>query len=187
MPGEPPVVEEPEGLLYRPDFLGEAEECDLRDVLLGMELQQIRMRGQTARRTVRHFGYGYDYDSWGLRPTEPLPSELLWIRDRAAELAELPPDEMAQVLVTRYPPGASIGWHRDAPAFGAKVVGVSLGSACRMRFQREPAGVRRVFELQLAPGSAYVLSGAVRSAWQHQIPAVKALRYSVTFRQVRGL
>jgi len=33
--------------------------------------------------------------------------------------------------VTRYPPGAAIGWQRDAPMFGPTVVGVSLGAAAR--------------------------------------------------------
>jgi len=37
-----------------------------------------------------------------------------------------------------------------------------------------------------APGSAYLMSGSARSAWQNSIPAVEALRCSVTFRTVRG-
>jgi alkylated DNA repair dioxygenase AlkB len=61
----------------------------------------------------------------------------------------LTPDEQ-RALVTRYPPGAGIGWHRDAPTFGGKVVGGEAGWA-----------------------------------WQHSIPPVKSLRYSVTFRTVR--
>ena len=70
--------------------------------------------------------------------------------------------------------------------FGAKIVGVSLASACRMRFQRRAGEERRVFELELAPRSAYVLGGAARSAWQHSIPATKELRYSITFRTLRN-
>jgi alkylated DNA repair dioxygenase AlkB len=30
--------------------------------------------------------------------------------------------------------------------------------------------------------SAYLLSGEARSEWEHSIPAVNALRFSVTFR-----
>src|SRR3712207_8467371 len=56
-------------------------------------------------------------------------------------------EELAQTLVTRYPPGAAIGWHRDAPAFGV-VAGVSLGSACRMRFQRGKRSEEHTSELQ---------------------------------------
>ncbi|MFG3710343.1 alpha-ketoglutarate-dependent dioxygenase AlkB [Micromonospora sp. NPDC047730] len=87
---------------------------------------------------------------------------------------------------TRYPPGSVIGWHRDAPAFGPTVVGLSLGAACRLRFQRGTGDDRRVYEVELAPRSAYVLAGAARTSWQHSIPPVPALRHSVTFRQLGG-
>ena len=70
--------------------------------------------------------------------------------------------------------------------FGRALVGVSLGSACRMRFQRRAGDTRRVFDLELAPRSAYVLGGPARSAWQHSIPPTKSLRYSITFRTVRN-
>ena len=39
-----------------------------------------------------------------------------------------------------------------------------------------------VIAVELAPRSLYVMRGDVRWRWQHQIPPVKALRYSVTFR-----
>jgi DNA oxidative demethylase len=90
------------------------------------------------------------------------------------------------VLVSRNPPGVTIGWHRDAPVFGAKVVGVSLASACRMRFQRGKGDARQVAEPALEPRSAYVLAGAARFAWQHSIPPTKALRRSVTFRTLKA-
>jgi alkylated DNA repair dioxygenase AlkB len=95
------------------------------------------------------------------------------------------PEELVEALVSRYPPGATIGWHRDAPMFGPKIVGVSLLSACRMRFQRLLKGVRYVHELELAPRSAYLLGGASRAAWQHSIPPTKSLRYSITFRTLK--
>jgi alkylated DNA repair protein (DNA oxidative demethylase) len=187
MPRTPSVVELPVGLVYEPDFVDEAEERRLVAFIEGLEFHAVTMRGQTARRTVRHFGYDYDYEGWGLTRAEPLPDALVWLRDRCARLAEVEADELAQTLVSRYPPGATIGWHRDAPMFGPKVVGVSLASACRMRFQRRIAGEdRRVYEVELAPRSAYVLAGQARSAWQHSIPATKDLRYSVTFRTLRN-
>ena len=178
------VPEQPEGLLYRPDFVSAGEERALLDLVERTEFQEVRMRGQAARRTVAHFGYDYDYEAWRLAPAPPIPPELAWLRDRCAELAGLEPGTLAQALVSRYPAGAGIGWHRDAPMFGPQVVGVSLLSACRMRFQRKAGGVRRVHELELAPRSAYVLAGKARSAWQHSIPATKGLRYSITFRSV---
>ncbi len=140
------------------------------------------MHGQAARRTVLHFGYLYDYEGWKLTPAEPLPGSLEWLRERAAGLAGTDPEDLAETLVTRYPPGAGIGWHRDAPLFGPSVVGVSLLAPCSLRFQRRGRDVRRVFALELAPRSAYVLSSAARWSWQHSIPSIKSLRYSVTFR-----
>jgi DNA oxidative demethylase len=183
MPTQPP---EPTGLVYQPEFLTEAEERQVLGVVEAMEFHAITMHGQTARRTVRHFGLDYGYESWTLVPTDPLPAELTWVQERAAALAGLDPGEFAQVLVSRYPPGSTIGWHRDAPVFGAKVVGVSLASACRMRFQRGKAERRQVAEVTLEPRSAYVLSGAARYGWQHSIPPTRALRYSITFRTLKA-
>ena len=144
------------------------------------------MHGRVAKRTVRHLGLDYDYQARDAVPTDPFPAELEWLRERAAELAERPPDELVQVLVSRYPPGAGIGWHRDAPMFG-RVIGVSFGAAARMRFQRRTKeGERLVEELALDPRSGYLLSGAARWTWQHSIPAAKDLRYSITFRTLRA-
>ncbi|MCP2261248.1 Alkylated DNA repair dioxygenase AlkB [Streptoalloteichus tenebrarius] len=179
------VVERPEGLVHQPDLLDEAEERSLLTAVEAMPLHEVRMHGQVARRTVRHFGFDYGYESWRLTPTDPLPEEFWWLRDRCAHLAGLRPESLAQTLIARYPPGATIGWHRDAPMFGPSVVGVSLLSSCLMRFQRRVGEERRVYELELAPRSAYVLSGAARSAWQHSIPPVPELRYSITFRTLR--
>ena len=184
-PRTPTTREEPEGLLYTPEFVTPTEERDLVDLMGEIDFREVTMRGQTARRTVRHFGYDYDYESWALVPADPLPPPLLWLRDRCAALAGLEPGALEQTLVSRYPPGAGIGWHRDAPMFGPAVVGVSLLSACRMRFQRRIGGERRVHDLELEPRSAYVMAGKARSAWQHSIPAAKSLRYSITFRTLK--
>lgn len=185
MPGPRAPVEPPAGLVYRPGFLTDAEERDLVSWLDGLELVEVRMRGQTARRTVRHFGYDYDYEAWSVTPAEPLPASLSWLRDRCASFAEAPATALVQALVSRYPSGAGIGWHRDAPMFGPKVVGVSLGAACRMRFRRGGGAPRQRYDLDVAPRSAYLLSGEARSAWQHSIPSTEGLRYSVTFRSLR--
>ena len=180
----PAVAEEPEGLRHRPEFVTEAEERSLVAAFEAGDWEEVRMHGQAALRTVRHFGHRYDYEGWRLVPADPLPDSVAWLRERAAAMAEGAVDDFTETLVTRYPPGAGIGWHRDAPLFGAKVVGVSLLAPCRLRFQLRTAEVRRVHELRLAPRSAYLLSGAARWSWQHSIPAVAELRYSVTFRTV---
>jgi alkylated DNA repair protein (DNA oxidative demethylase) len=175
-----------EGLTRIDDFLSETEERDLLGVIEPLEYRAVTMHGQTARRTVRMFGLDYDYSSRDLVPAEPLPEALQWVRARAAALIERDPEDLAQILVSRYPPGAAIGWHRDAPMFGSKIAGVSLRAACRMRFQRTLKGrPRETYALELAARSAYVLSGAARWSWQHSIPATGDLRYSVTFRTLK--
>jgi len=180
------VQERPAGLVYRPDLLTRDEETRLLDVFEVMDFESVVMHGRAARRSVRHFGVVYDFDTWRIRSAEPVPVYLHDTRDRTAALAGLPAEEFQQALVTRYPPGATIGWHRDAAAFGRVVAGVSLGGACVMRFQRRASGgERRVYEQPLEPRSAYLLAGAARFAWQHSIPAVVETRYSVTFRSLR--
>lgn len=175
----------PEGLVYVEDFLSEEEERALVAWLGPLEFESVEIRGQVARRTVRHFGFGYEYETRAVAPTEPIPADVLWLRDRCAGLADIQRESFAEMLTTRYPVGATIGWHRDAPMFGAIVAGVSLLSACRMRFRRVTKAERLAYDLTLAPRSAYVLGGAARSAWQHSIPPVRELRYSITFRTVR--
>jgi alkylated DNA repair dioxygenase AlkB len=175
----------PEGLVYRDEFITPDEEQQLLDLFETIEFRPVTMRGQTARRTVRHFGLDYAYESGELIPADPLPEPMAWLRDRSAALIEREPADLVQILVSRYPEGAGIGWHRDAPMFGSRIVGVSLRAPSRMRFQRTIGGKREVSQAELLPRSAYVLSGKARWSWQHSIPATKDLRYSVTFRTLK--
>lgn len=142
------------------------------------------MHGVAARRRIVQFGWRYSFDARALTEGAALPPFLAGIRDRAAAVAGIEPIDLSETLVTEYQPGATIGWHRDAPPFGV-VVGISLLSACRFRLRRPEGDTWQRAELALAPRSLYVLAGVVRSAWQHSIPAVDALRYSITFRTLR--
>jgi alkylated DNA repair dioxygenase AlkB len=174
----------PAGFVYEPELLPPAEEAELLERFETLEFEEIRMRGQVARRTALHYGIAYDYDNPGrVEEGEPIPEWLVPIRERCARLAENPQDELVEALVQRYPAGATIGWHRDAPQFG-RVAGVSLGAPCRLRL-RHVKDHANVAEVTLEPRSAYVFSGAVRWQWQHSIPPTKALRYSITFRTLR--
>ncbi|HET9594973.1 MAG TPA: alpha-ketoglutarate-dependent dioxygenase AlkB [Anaeromyxobacteraceae bacterium] len=172
----------PAGFVYQPDLLAPAEEDALLARVRPLELGEFVMHGVAARRQVRMYGWDYATGRRVLTPGEPIPAFLLPLRERCAALSGLPPDRLEMALVIRYPPGAGIGWHRDAPQFG-RVVGVSLGAPCRMRLRRGPG--RPSTEVVLAPRSGYALAGAARWAWQHHIPPVKAERYSVTFRSLK--
>jgi alkylated DNA repair dioxygenase AlkB len=65
------------------------------------------------------------------------------------------------------------------------VVGVSLASACRFRFQRGRGAERLTAHALLEPRSAYALDGQARWQWKHSIPPAKTERYSVTYRTLR--
>jgi DNA oxidative demethylase len=176
--------EEPEGLVYRPELLTPVEEADLLETLGTLRYEPIVIHGQAARRTARHYGLDYDYEARAPLPGEPVPEWLEPVRARAADFAQSRPEELAEILVQRYPAGSTIGWHRDAPAFGT-VIGVSLAGSARLRFQRGKGEARRVWEVLLEPRSGYVLAGPARTSWQHSIPPTKELRYSITFRTLR--
>ena len=108
-----------------------------------------------------------------------------YARETAASFAGMEPEDLQHVLVTEYGPGAGIGWHRDKAVFG-RVVGVSLLSPCVFRMRRA-VGKKKWERVNLIaePRSAYLLSGPARCEWEHSIPQMDALRYSITFRSLR--
>lgn len=183
----------PEGLTYLPDFLSEEEERALVSVCEPLPLEPVRMRGGVGRRETIHFGYDYDYDAWTLQPAPDPPEAFAEILRRCAETASISPEALQQVMVARYPPGATINWHRDAPMFGSPVIGISLLSRCEMRFRRavgrDEGARRRSFEryaLVLEPRSLYILDGEARTLWQHSIPPTESLRLSITMRTLKA-
>ena len=175
----------PEGLRHADDFLTPEEERRLLDHFQTLEFHQIKMRGVVARRRVIQYGWKYNLENFKMTDGPPIPSFLIPVRDRAADFARLPAEQLSEALIMEYAPGATIGWHRDAPGFGV-VVGISLGAAARFRFRRGKTGAWETTELRLEPRSIYVLEGPARSQWQHSIPVGIAMRYSITFRTVRA-
>jgi alkylated DNA repair dioxygenase AlkB len=174
----------PDGFLLLPDFLSSDEEGSLIGYIRGLRFGNVEMHGVTAKRRVAQFGRHYSFTSYKLAEAPPIPSEFDEIRRRAAEIAGVSREQFAEALVTEYAPGAGIGWHRDAPPFGI-VAGISLGAACRMRFRRGEAGSRETAAAELPARSIYLLTGSARKDWQHTIPAVRATRWSITFRTLR--
>ena len=174
----------PAGFDYRADFLSEAEERELIDGIAGLSLSEFAFRGYLGKRRVASFGWHYDFNERSLRPAAEMPAFLLPLRDRAAKFAELAQEALPHVLVTEYGPGAGIGWHKDRPEFET-VIGISLGAPCVFRLRRRRANGWERASLQALPRSAYLLRGAARREWEHSIPPVESLRYSVTFRSLR--
>jgi alkylated DNA repair dioxygenase AlkB len=154
----------PEGFRYQPDFLSQEEESFLLQNLKGLPFREFEFQGFKGKRRVVSFGWRYDFNGGGLTKTEDMPG-------------------LQQVLVTEYMEGAAIGWHKDRSAFG-DVVGISLLSPCTFRFRRKAGAKWERRSLIMEPRSVYLLRGPSRNDWEHSIPGVESLRFSITFRNV---
>ena len=175
----------PEGLEYRAELVSPEEEAELLERLCELDFREYEFHGHFGKRRVVSFGLHYGTNESTARNTEDIPGFLLTLRQKAAEFARLAPSELEQALVTEYTPGAGIGWHRDRPAY-RDVIGVSFSSSCRFRFRRKRSSSWERASLIVEPRSVYLLRGPARTQWQHSIPAAECLRYSVTFRSLRG-
>ena len=171
----------PEGLRYHPDVLSVEEEESLARELGRLPFKPFDFQGFLANRQVVSFGYRYDYGSRAIVEAAPFPAFLEPLRRKVAALFDRPPEAFRQVLINEYRPGAGIGWHRDKAQFD-EVVGVSLLAPCTLRFRRKSGATWDRASLTVEPRSAYLLSGPARREWEHSIPALDRLRYSITLR-----
>ena len=175
----------PEGFRYRPDFIAAEEEQALVEAMAELPFREFEFQGYVGKRRVVSFGWQYVFDGSGLKKADDMPDFLLPLRARAAAFAGVAEADLQHVLLTEYRPGAAIGWHKDRSVFG-ETVGISLLSHCRFRFRRKAGAGWERAALIAEPRSAYLLEGPSRTEWEHSIPAVDALRYSITFRNLRG-
>lgn len=178
----------PNGFVYRPNFLTPEEEVDLVAWIEDLPLEHGRLGEYIAKRRVIGFGWGYDFRTHTLVPGPPLPPPVQPIARKIAKWLDIPYRRVAEALITEYPPGAAIGWHRDNESF-EHIVGISLSGWCHMRLRPlswRVRGRRRTREdvvvVPLAPCSAYLMQKDARWEFQHSVAAVPALRYSITFR-----
>jgi DNA oxidative demethylase len=171
------------GLSYAEALVDEREEAALLAVLAEVEVAPFRFQGWIGKRQTTSFGWRYDFDDASFAATTPLPGWLLPLRAKAAAFAGLDPDALMQAMVSRYDPGAGIGWHRDRPQF-EHVIGVSLGAAAVLRLRRRTASGFERRSLPIAPRSAYHLAGEARHEWEHSISPIEATRWSITFRSL---
>src|SRR4051794_14567833 len=169
-------------MTYAEEIISPAEEQKLTRYIGTLPLKPFEfVGGLTGNRKVISFGFRYDFGAHKREQADDIPAPLLALREQAAAFGRIPAERLQQVLVTEYAPGAGIGWHKDRPPFD-QVIGVSLQAPCLFRLRRKAGAKweRKSFTAQ--PRSAYLLSGASRHGWEHSIPRLKELRYSVTFR-----
>lgn len=112
------------------------------------------------KRRVVYFGWRYDFSTEQLNKADDMPDFLRAIRARAGPT---PARARHRVLGRRR--------HRVAP--------------CVFRLRRKAGeGWERV-NVTAEPRSVYLMSGPSRTEWEHSIPPVDSLRYSITFRNLR--
>jgi alkylated DNA repair dioxygenase AlkB len=171
----------PPGFRYGDNVITATEEAALVAALQKLDLKPFEFQGHLANRRVISFGLRYDYSRRTIEAASEFPPFLDELRMKAAEFAGCGVNEFRQAGVNEYGPGAGIGWHKDKAQFGI-IVGVSLLAPATMRFRRNQGrGWARVSRT-IAPRSIYVLSGEARTEWEHSIPPLDELRYSLTFR-----
>jgi alkylated DNA repair dioxygenase AlkB len=180
----------PDGFIYRPNFVSGAEEDELIGEIQKLTLTPFKYYQFTGKRRTVSFGWQYEFGDKDITTAPDMPAFLSSVRTRAGTLFNIDPRTLVQTSIIEYSTGAPIGWHRDIPQFEA-VVGISLGAACRMRFRKySRARAKRsnrdaILSIELEPRSIYLMSEASREIWQHSIPPVKELRYSIMMRTLR--
>lgn len=177
----------PEGFRYTPNFITPAEEGELVGVIKKLELQTFTFQGYEAKRRVASFGHDWSFENQRLSKGADIPPAFLPLVKKVASHLRLQAVDIAELLVTEYPEGSVINWHRDAPPFDL-IAGISLLTDCTFRLRPYDKALQSrsaIVSLPVARRSLYVLQGPSRTGWQHSITAVKHLRYSITLRTLK--
>ena len=174
----------PAGFKYAAAVLSPDEERALVAHIQPLPFKEFEFHGYLGKRRIVSFGWKYNYEARTLEESREIPGFLLPVRETAARFAGLSPDDLQQILITEYDAGAGIGWHRDKGQFG-QIVGLSLLAPCTFRLRRRQGTKWERASIVAEPRSAYLMSGPSRSEWEHSIPPVDALRYSITLRNLR--
>lgn len=175
----------PEGFRYQPEIISRKMESELVVRFANLPFKEFEFHGYIGKRRVVSYGFKYDFGAEKLEERPPAPAFLLPVRDIASDFSGIPSEDFHHILVTEYSPGAPIGWHKDKDVFG-DVIGISLLSICTFRLRRKVGKKWDRVSIIAEPRSIYMMRGPSRTEWEHSIPPVESLRYSVTLRNLRG-
>ena len=199
------------GLVLHRDFVSHTEEKEILSFL--NDPSRCTWRTDLSRPTM-HFGGTYCLmpsktdSSTSSKPeileAPPMPPELFWLIQRMVDASIFPADKRPQYcIVNEYTGAQGISAHTENFQFGEPVVGLSLLSACPIRFieltQPLDGSVRsgkagkaertgKKVDVHLPGRSLLVMSGESRWKWQHEILRSKKdrgagwKRVSLTFR-----
>ena len=178
----------PEGFSYTDNFITKEEEGALYEEIEKHERHVFTFQGYEAKRKVASFGQDWSFDQQALKKGKDIPPTFHSLIQKVAQHLSIHPERFAELLITEYPIGSVINWHRDAPPFDL-IAGISLCSDCTFRLRpHEKAKQSRssVISLPVRRRSLYVMQGPARTEWQHSIAPVKKARYSITLRTLKG-
>jgi alkylated DNA repair dioxygenase AlkB len=178
----------PEGFVYIEDFISKQEENLLLQAASKAELHHLVFQGYEAKRKVASYGYDWSFDKRSLTRGKEIPLEYQFLVQRVADYLSLVPEQIAELLVTEYPVGSVINWHRDAPPFDI-IAGISLLSDCTFKLRphdKNKQNRRATISLTVRRRSLYIMQGESRSEWEHATAPVKEVRYSITLRTLRN-
>ena len=174
----------PPGFSYEDDFISPEEEELLTRAISQIALHPFNFQGFEAKRKVASFGYDYSFDKRKLTKGVAIPAEFNWLIERVGMQLQIPARDFAELLVTEYPPGAVINWHRDAFPFDV-IAGISLAADCVFKLrpdEKEKQNKKAIINVDVRRRSLYVMQGDARLHWQHSTAPVKHQRYSITLR-----
>jgi len=178
----------PQGFMYLPDFISEVEEMALNEIIKDIQLHTFTFQGYEAKRRVASFGYDWNFDSRVLTKGQEIPPAFTPLINTVASYLAIDKSEIIELLVTEYPEGSVINWHRDAPPFDI-IIGISLMADCvfRLRPHEKALQTRKsIISCPIKRRSLYVMQGPARSEWQHSTAPVKERRLSITLRTMRS-
>lgn len=179
----------PRGFSYVPDFITVAEELELLKEISKIELHTFTFQGYEAKRRVASFGYDYSFEDRSLSRGLEIPVAFGDLIDKVAQQTGIEKTSFRELLITEYPFGSVINWHRDAFPFES-IAGISLAAPCTFRLRphkKEKQARGSVIALSVQPRSLYTLQGEARTDWQHSTLPVKSRRYSITLRTLKKL
>lgn len=177
----------PDGFQYFPAFITQEEEHNLVEEIRQIPLAPMIFQGYEAKRKVSSFGYDWSFESRTLSKGKEIPPAFDFLLHKVAKQLSVNYEQFAELLLTEYPIGSVINWHRDAPPFDV-IAGISLLSDCTFRFRPYNKALQNrkaIISYPVHRRSLYLISGDARTEWEHSISPVKRDRYSITLRTLR--
>ncbi len=177
----------PDGFNYYREFLTIDEENQLLKAIKNIDLHTFMFQGYEAKRKVASFGFDYNFTNRSIKKGNPIPGEFTWLIEKVSRHFDLPDNAFKELLVTEYPVGSVINWHRDAPPFEL-IAGISLNSNCTFKlrpYDKAKQNRKSVISLPVERRSLYKISGVAREQWEHSTAPVDEVRYSITLRTLK--